>query len=150
MTDSGDVGSVSPLMREFCQRFATAFPTLAYTEVFSEQLEIRIPPKHPDVGALCVRDDGDELTMLLGPHHHWHLPTTFFDDSPSELRADLTAQWAVDQIRALLEDRLVLRVRWNDGKVRSSTTYAVDHPSMKPASGEEREYVWSGPRESPT
>jgi hypothetical protein len=119
---------------------------VTYEEHCNEQYELVIPAAHSDVGDLRVLDDGEELTLSLGAHHHWHVALYRYADEPPGDRVRLTADDAVESIRSVLEHRTILRLTLRDGRVISSSTYQIDYAGVRPATADEIEYCWRGPR----
>jgi len=137
----------SPLARRFRALFVERLGHLGYTEEFSDRYELAIAAPHPDVGELRVRDDGDELTISLGPHH-WHVPEYMFDGETEARRPDLAAEAAVEDVRGVVEGRTVLRVARRNGRIGSTMTYDPD-AHVPPLAADETEYTWTGPRKAP-
>jgi hypothetical protein len=145
MLSNEQLNRISPLARHFREQFSREFAQVAYVEEFTDRYELAIPPAHPEVGELRVRDDGDELTISVGPHH-WHVPLYLYEDAPEPERARLAAGAAVDGVRDVLEERTILRVTHRGGHLASTQSYSVDHPGVRPPTAEDKEYTWTGPR----
>ena len=146
MLNDEQLAGLSPLGREFRNRFLRELPSVPHSEQITNRYELVIPPAHPSVGELRVWDDGDELTIGLGEHHHWHVPLYMYDDAAEARRPELAAATAVDDIRRVLEGRTVLRVTRRAGKVVSSTTYDPERSTIAPPTRDDTEYLWDGPR----
>ena len=135
----------SPLARRFRGMFAERLGHLQYFEEYTNRYELFVPAAHPDVGELRVRDDGDELTISVGPHH-WHVPLDHFDDVTPDARVELAAGVAVGDVQRLVEGRTVLRVQRHGSRIGSTMEYDIDHPHIRPLAVDEVEYLWTGPR----
>jgi len=137
---------LSPLARAFRDRFASELGHVPYEESFNDRYELVIPAAHPSVGALWVWDDGDELTIGLGVHHHWHVSLYMYAEEREADRLALAAAGAVESVRDVFEGRTVLRVRRRLGKLVSSTTYLLANAEIAAPSPDDTEYLWDGPR----
>jgi hypothetical protein len=140
--------NASPLGQRFRALFLQQLAYLPYAEEFTDRYELSIPAAHPEVGELRVRDDADELTISVGPHH-WHISLYMFDAEPEERRIELAAGTAVDDLRRFVEGRTVLRVEHRNGQVRSTMSYDPDSAAVELPTENETEYLWTGPRTPP-
>ena len=144
MLDEARLKQLSPLGRRFREAFRARLQAVAHSEVLSDRYELVIPAAHPDVGELRVYDDGDELTICLGPHHR-HVPS--FHEGPLEgAKLDEAVESAVQDIEDVLEHRTILRVTRRNGQITSTSTYPIDHDGVSPTTDADKEYVWKGPR----
>jgi hypothetical protein len=143
MLDDKYLSQLSPLARRFRDGFRARL-RVAHSEEFTDRFELVIPAAHPDVGELRVRDDGDELTISLGPHH-WHVPS-FHEGTLDGAGLEAAVESAVQSIEDVLEHRTILRVTRRNGQITSTTTYAVNHEGISPPTDADREFVWRGPR----
>ena len=146
MLNDAQLAKLSPLGRTFRDRLLADLPGVAIREWLSDRYELEISAAHPAVGALHVWDHGEELTFGLGEYHHWHIRLDSTDAESWSERLELAAGAAVEQMRELLADRTVLRLRREGGRVAGSTSYSIEHTEMPPPGPEDVEYVWSGPR----
>jgi hypothetical protein len=144
MLDQSCLGQLSQLARLFRERFHARLQTVVHEEHFTDRYELVIRAAHPDVGELRVRDDGDELTISLGPHH-WHVPS-FHEGELVGSMLDDVVEGAVQKIEDVLLHRTILRVSWRNGQIRSTMTYSVNHEGVAPVAEWEKDYVWRGPR----
>jgi len=135
----------SPLARQFRALFVARLGHLPYAEEYTNRYELSVPAPHPDLRELRVRDDGDELTISVGPHH-WHVPLDDFQDAPADRRVELAADAAVGDVQRLVEGRTVLRVQRRGGRVGATMEYDIEHPHIPPPRPDEVEYLWTGPR----
>ena len=131
----------SPAARLFRALFGDQLGYLRHTEEFTDRYELVIPAPHPELGELRVRDDGDELTVSIGPHH-WHNSLHLFDEEPELRRSELVAEVTVEDIRRVVQGRTVIRVGRGSGSTKSYDLGATD---VKPPSPDEIDYVWTGP-----
>jgi hypothetical protein len=135
-----------PLAQRFRTLFKAQLGHLPHTESFTDRYEVAVPAPNADLGELRVRDDGDELTISVGPHH-WHVSLYQFEEEAEERRADLVAETAVDDVRRVVDGRTVIRVqRRADGSVGTTSSLDVEYANKRPAAADEVEYLWSGPR----
>lgn len=139
------LGRASPLARRFRNLFVERLGHLPYAEEYTNRYELSVPAPHPDLGELRVRDDGDELTISVGPHH-WHVALDRFDHASPGRQVDLAAEAAVGDVQRLVEGRTVLRVQRRDGRVGATMGYDIGHPHIGPPGEDEVEYLWTGPR----
>ena len=107
---------------------------------------MRIPAAHPEVGDLLVWDDVEELTIGIGAHHHGHHSLYMYDDLPSGEAEDRVVQEAMDFVRALFAQRLVLGLSWDGDRLRWSRTYQLDTDNDFQGAVGYKEYFWTGPR----
>lgn len=146
MLNSEQLAGLSPLGRAFRDRFLHELASVPHAEQITDRYELVIPPAHPSVGELRVWDDGDELTIALGEHIHRHVRLCMYDDAAEAGRPALAAATTVDDIRRVLEGRTGLRITRRHGRVVSSTTYDPEQCTIAPATRDDSEYVWDGPR----
>jgi len=95
------------------------------------------------VGDLRVRDDIEDLTISVGPHH-WHVSLSRFDQEPQEQQVIRAADEAFDDVRAVLADETIIRLRRTDGRIASTMSYGLDYDHRWPLRSDETEYLWSG------
>jgi len=133
------------LEREFLSVLRSRFDPRLYQAEFTDRLRVTFPAKHPETGDLVVRLDGDEVTVSIGLGFHTHFPTFVPDELPPDKRDQAAAEEAVEYIEEFLADRIVLRLHFKNGEIRSGGTFAVDYPEKPPGPGD-KEYLWSGPR----
>jgi hypothetical protein len=145
MLTNRQLQQLSPLAQRFRERFTEELGQLVYAEEFTDRYELAIPPAHPEVGELRVRDDGDELTISVGPHH-WHVPLDLYQDAPETQRVPLAADAAVEGVRDVLQERTILRYTRRDGKITSTESYHADYARVRPPTVDDNEYTWRGPR----
>lgn len=148
MISQSNLQRASPLAREFHERIGVRLRDVEYSEEFSDRYEFSIRARHPAVGELRVRDDGDELTISLGVHHHWHVPEYLFENEPVNRRHVLAAEAAVESVASVLENRTVIRVSRESAHSRGSMSYSRASATVKPLTADEEEFFWSGPRGS--
>ena len=145
MLDDRLFAQLSPLARRFRAEFAEQLSHVVHVETFTDRYELVIPAAHDEVGPLHVRDDGDELTISVGAHH-WHVPLYMYEDDPEDERVALAAAMAVTNVRDVLEHRTILRITRSGWRIASTMSYNIDYEDVSPATANDREYVWSGPR----
>jgi hypothetical protein len=138
-------GRLDSLEREFLGVLRSRIDPRLYRAEFTDRLKVTFPAKHPETGDLVVRLDGDEVTVSIGLGFHTHFPTFPEDEGSVEERERAAAEEAIDYIEGFLADRIVLRLRFKNGEIRSGGTFPVDYPE-KPLARGEKEYLWSGPR----
>lgn len=109
----------------------------------SESNIVFIPAAHPDVGAVEIRDDEDELTVTIGTITHAHF-NTFGEDISEEASADQIAEHVASLITDLVNDRVVL---WSHEGAGGWRTFDEDEPlEFEPGA---QNYLWSGPVQTP-
>ena len=102
---------------------------------------VTFPEKHPAVGNVEVRDDGDELTLYAGNFTHLHFSN--YDSSLSKAQAAETiADDAVAFLIKLFADGIVM---WGSHCGRGGCYDREASPSSTFSSKHGQEYVWSGP-----
>ncbi|MCC6929489.1 MAG: hypothetical protein IT359_10910 [Gemmatimonadaceae bacterium] len=137
---------VGPLAERFRALFKTHLGHLPHAESFADGNELVVPAPDAALGELRVRDDGDELTICVGPHH-WHVPVYRFQDESEERRADRVAETAVADVRRLVEGQTVIRVRRRaDGSIGRTSSLDAECARELPPTADEVEYVWTGRR----
>jgi hypothetical protein len=135
------------LAREFLSVLRSRIDPRHYRAEFTdrpERLKVTFPARHPETGDLVVRVGGDDVTVSIGLGFHTHFPT-FMEELPVDNWERAAAEEAIDYIEEFLADRIVLRLHFKNGEIRSGGTFSVDHPA-KPLARGEKEYLWSGPR----
>src|SRR5688572_6451889 len=111
--------STSPLARRFRAMFLEQFTHLEYVERFTNRYELSIPAPCPELGQLRVRDDGDELTVCIGPHH-WHNSLDSFDGESARRQLELVAEATINDIRSVVDGRTAISVRQRGGVIGST------------------------------
>ncbi len=137
------VEALSPLAQAFLEVFRQELPG-PFREQVTDRLVVTIPASHSAVGDLIVSDDGDQITLQVGSLFHWH----FYLRPPysSETRsAEQVSYEAVDFIRELLADAILIRVDFASGQPGVSSAVSTSAPET-PRSSTERDFTWSGPR----
>ncbi len=133
------------LSRTFLETFRREFPDLPHDEVSGIQLVVTIQPKHPDVGELAAWIDPGEVTVGIGPEFHTHFPTYMYHDLPEDEAERIISEQAVEYIRDIMADRVVLRMHAADGRLAWAQTYHLDHQPLAPEAIGVQQFVWSGP-----
>ena len=147
MLTDDELSRLSPLAQQFRKQFFYSFPTLPHREEFTDCYELIVPAAHPDVGDLRVRDDEEELTLSVGPHH-WHVTLSHFDEQPQEPQIPFAAgaaNAAIDDLRAILGNVTIFRMRQANGRSEHTMSYGPEYPRRLPLQPGEREYRWTGP-----
>lgn len=133
------------LAREFLSVLRSRIDARLYRTEFSDRLKVTFPARHPETGDLVAWLDGDDVTVAIGLGFHTHFPTFVEDELPVDKRERAAAGEAIAYIEELLADRIVLRLHFVNGEIRSGGTSPVDCPAEPLAPGD-KEYLWSGPR----
>ena len=147
MLTDDELSRLSPLAQQFRKQFRYAFPTLLHREEIRNCYELVIPAAHPDVGDLRVRDDQEELTISVGPHH-WHVTLSYYEEQTKEPHIPFgagTANAAIDDLHAILGNVTIFRERNANGRIEHTMSYGPEYSKRSPLLPGEREYRWSGP-----
>ena len=116
MLSDKQLAALSPLARAFRGLFLADLGSVPHAETFTDRYELTIPAADPSVGEICVRDDGDKLTIHLGEHHHWHVPLFMYADESQATRPALAAATAI-------ASNATLSRPWTALKSSACTTY---------------------------
>lgn len=100
---------------------------------------LTFPAKHPDVGAIEIHDDGNELTLYLGNFTHSHI-SNYDEGISDDDKAKEIIESAVAFLSEVFNDRVIF---WGSHK-GGGGSYHVSITEPKPGSNEPR-FVWSGP-----
>ena len=100
------------------------------------------PPAHPDVGAVEIHDEGDEVVVVIGRFTHEHF-LAYERGLSAEQRAERIADDVVAFLEKLFADRIELFGRGRRGGWRARGSKPRGRIS-KFLFGR-RTYVWSGP-----
>jgi hypothetical protein len=138
---------LDPLAREFLSVLRIRIDPQLYRAEFTDRLKVTFPARHPETGDLVVWLDGDEVTVAIGLGFHTHFSTDT-DELPVDRRAQAAAEEAIDYIGEFLADRIVLRLHFVNGEIRSAGTFPINSAANPPARGD-KDYLWSGPRPRP-
>lgn len=107
---------------------------------------LRVPACENGVGDLVVRDDGEELTVLVGPNDHRHFES-YCEEGTQENREQRAAGNALEWVRAILDDQIVFRNEFQAGRLISGSSWNPEYsdgPLKLESSDECVEFKWSG------
>ena len=104
--------------------------------------DVVFPAAHPEVGQICVWDDGDELTLAVGDLTHTHFNP--YDPSLSEIElAERVSSDLLEFLEDVFADQVVF---WQatDGRAGGG---CVRRPDRVEPDGRHdvRRFLWSGP-----
>jgi hypothetical protein len=107
---------------------------------------LRIPARCPEVGDLVIAFDNDEITVFLGNLTHCHFTPGAGGNLEAPDREGECVRVAVDFVRAVLHDRMVMW-RYPNG---AGGCYRIEDEDNRmadtPLKGEEvASFLWSGP-----
>ena len=146
MLNPAEYDQLDPLSRTFLDACRRTFQGIGAEECFSNgQLVVTIAAKHPETGELAAWVDPGEVTVGIGEHFHCHFDSYLCDDPGSEAAQRDVVEEAITYMRDVLNDRIVLKVHTEEGRVRWSETYHREkYPKMRTQPGT-RQFIWSGP-----
>jgi hypothetical protein len=104
------------------------------------------PAAHPEVGAIEIHDDGDEITLLAGKFTHGHFAN--YDENLSvEEKHKQIVEDVISFLRDLFADQVIL---WGSHSGGGGWSYKNTEPLSTKAvelspSKVDKLYVWSGP-----
>ena len=125
------------LLSRLIPELRARFPDRAFAPGSQPDRAVVYPAQHPEVGAIEIMDDGDELTIYLGTFTHCHMSN--YDDAPEEEKAKEIVESTVAFLGEIFGDRVVF---WGSHKDGGGTCH-VSIPNRYPAG--QRLFVWSGP-----
>lgn len=131
-----------PLSAVLARRLRAAFPDTAMRIPGDEGAVVTIASPHPDVGALSVVDDGNELTVHLGRFTHVHFASHERGLSADQ-RAERIATDTVEFIRRVLADEIEFHGTGRGGGCRPRTR--APRGLLSRFFLGSRTYLWSGP-----
>ena len=129
------IGSLSQKLKP---RLLARFPDRGLRLHGGKEPVASFPAAHPEVGDLCIDDDGDELTISVGKLTHGHFTPRNFHRPTHEREEDL-----IERVLQFLDEVFHDRIEfWTAGKCggwhsRGEEPLAPGHNI--------RTFVWSGP-----
>ena len=105
---------------------------------------LRVPACENGVGDLVVRDDGEELTVLVGPNDHCHFEA-YCEQGTQEVREQRAAENALEWVQAILDDQIVFRNEFQNGRLTSGSSWNPEYsngPLTLDSSDECIEFKW--------
>jgi len=132
-----------PLVKPFRTALVAAMPNVRFHEEREPEYILTFDSTSPVLGEMSVRIDTEEITVIVGPHHHTHISLYMFEDLGEAEALEETARAAVEYISDIFNDRRAFGVNVKDGRVVGSYDFFVDHEPVSHRAPQE--YVWSGP-----
>jgi hypothetical protein len=120
-----------------------AFPDVPMTVGTPPDPIIVIPAKHPQVGAVSIRDEGDEVAVHIGDITHGHFGAPDASLSQAAVALRITAS-VVEFLQDLFADRVLL---WR-GPGGVAGGWRVLASGAQPAAGSVpgvKRFLWYGP-----
>ncbi|MBX7228951.1 MAG: hypothetical protein K1X48_05045 [Burkholderiaceae bacterium] len=96
----------------------------------------------PEVGALAIQDDGDEITIFLADRTHFHIECSDEQKTEQERAEDITTQ-VLEFLTKLFADEIEFYGTGASGGCRERQAKKRGFLSRLLLGG--RSYVWSGP-----
>ncbi len=126
---------------QLTRRLKEEFPGRAFVFSDAPGLVVTIAPDCPDVGAIEIYDEDDELTVKIGRFTHTHFsPYNYTGFSDDELIVELV-EGTISFLRDIFSDNIVM---WGSHK-SSGGTFQVGATPNVPVEPRGPLYVWSGP-----
>ena len=122
------------------KRLREKFPERSFVFAEPPGLVVTVPPDHPEVGAIEIYDEDDELTVYVGRFTHSHFsPYNYTGFSHDELVIELVED-TVSFLSDIFSDKIVFWGAHNS----SGGTYRVGDASKSPIEPWGPRFVWSG------
>lgn len=133
----------NPLSSALLPKLQGRFPGRPFTSDQDKQGVVVFPCEHPDVGDVEIRDDGDEVTVVLGNFTHTHIGC--YDEGVTDSER---VERICDSVIYLLEDLFADRIELYGSHVGAGGFRRRDENRRglisKGISGT-KSFVWSGP-----
>ncbi len=123
-------------------QLAAVLPRASYITHPEGETIVTFPARHPEVGDLLVRDDGDELVVHIGNLTHRHFGN-YDDDLPMDAKAEDIAEQVVEFIRGVVREEVEF---FGNGRGGGSRKRDLNPRGLLSRFFlGQRTYIWSGP-----
>lgn len=157
--------NLDPLASVLLRQFEQQFKEMDSEIDVNDDLEIFLPARNTELGGLRILSEGNEVTVHVGNHYHQHFETDLGDNPNTPESREEAVSDAMDFVREIVEDQVVLEVVYEDDKpVNAGIRYADDDESwsrvayfrdektaLRPISPKKirvEKHLWSGPAAS--
>lgn len=126
---------------QLTQRLQEEFPDRTFVFGQAPGLVVTVPPDHPEIGAIEIYDEEDELTVVIGRFTHNHFGAyNYTGYSDDELVVELVED-VISFLRDIFSDNVIF---WGAHRSSGGTYHRAGGPTESPIEPWGPRYVWSG------